>query len=521
MATYDAYPRYSSKEEQQLLLDIYESARQEQGKTDPATHPTLGEFVLKMVSGCQFNCKKQGDAGYDCYMYLTDDWRELPPVMTEEVASQTGHAIGAYAAEHDLEHVVALIHGGEPLFVPKDPARPQEKPSDYYERILPVIKAAVHEEAPHTDLRFGMQTNGALLNERNLDMLLAHGVVTGVSLDGPEDVHNVSRVILHESRRIGTYASVRRGLLKLMQEKYASIYGGIICTINVDSDPEAVLAELARYDPPTVELHLPYANWDDMPPRVADDPLRARDVVETLGFYRGNRHTLSPKEVETSLANNPDPERENRSLARALFEKTQASQSRDPDPVIPYAAWLRKFYQANLRLDRPLSVRLFKSIEQLSLGGNSLTEAIGPLAGGEVVINTDGSIELPDALRMSRSGLEKTDFSVFSHSLEEVARHLKIHRHLGKKSIADVCSNCDIQQICGGGHIATRWSNEHGFNNPSAYCPDLEDFVRFVRGATLKTHLHAVRHILGKRAQYATTLRQAAPFLTSSDWEAI
>lgn len=507
------------------LRRIYDAARAERQEANASPQTLLGQVVLKTVTGCNFACKSETtDLGYECYEYVTDDWRELPPVMSDEVARQTGLAIGKYAAQNSLSRMEGIIHGGEPLYVPKDPSRPGQRTQDYYDRILPIIRGAVGEVAPNTTLNYAMQTNGSLLTAQNLDMLRRHAVRVGVSMDGPQAVHDLNRVIMHNGRRIGTHRLVERGLGRLSQE-YADIYGGIICVMDLRSDPLEVLAQLQQYNPPAVELHLPYGTWEDQPPGIRNNPLRQLPVIEMLEIYRQWTRNFSPRQVTERWQLHPDQDiRDVLPATQQLFETMRNGDDADIEHALPYAQWLLKFYEANKQQEHPLAIRLFTSLERLTLGGGSLTESLGPNTGGEIVVRTDGSIELPDSLRMTRSGMEKTAYNVFDNELEQVAGMLRTYNHLGKKSIPNKgCASCDIQQICGGGHIATRFSQDRSFDNPSVYCADLEYLIRAIGPTIVGPQATVVKNLMRERrvqtALAAKETREYGRFLMSPDWE--
>lgn len=496
------------------LHRIYEQTRTAKGSNEQAV-PHLGQVIIKTVAGCNFSCKSESPGlGYECYEYVTDDWKEMPPLMSDEVAWQTGMAIGAYAAQNTLPDIEGVIHGGEPLFVPKDPDRPGQKAAQYYDRILPLIRQAVSETAPDTRLSFAMQTNGSLLTKANLDMLRRHDVRVGVSMDGPQAAHDFNRVIMHNGRRIGTHRLVERGLSELAKPEYASIYGGIICVMDLRSDPLEVLAELQRFKPPRIEIHLPYATWEDPPAGIRDNPLRTLPVTEAMEVYRTETGRLSPKMAHWEVRNSVDLAiRDAAPDVHRLAAVMRLSELSAVEQAVPYAAWFLKLYNANKQQENPLSIRLFSSMERLILGGATLTEAIGPNTGGEIVVRTDGSIELPDSLRMTRSGSEKTMFNVFEHDLEHVAAMLREQNHLGKKSVPEKgCASCDLQQICGGGHIATRFSNERGFDNPSVYCADLEYMIRAVKKKVVPPQHIAVAGLINRRRIELAKQQQALQY---------
>ena len=130
------YVPVAQHEADTVLSNIYSEARgnaNEEGSEPPVPH--IGQVILKTVAGCNFACKTDTPGfGYECYEYVTDEWKDMPPVMDDEVAWQTGIAIGTYAARNSLRSVEGIIHGGEPLFVPNDPSRPGQKAAQYYDR---------------------------------------------------------------------------------------------------------------------------------------------------------------------------------------------------------------------------------------------------------------------------------------------------------------------------------------------------------------------------------------------------
>ncbi len=372
-------------------------------ETSPSSKPaTIGAFVFKTVTDCNFRCQ------YPCYEYVDESWRNLPPVMSDEMVAKVGSRVGMYAAETGLSKVEVIFHGGEPLFM--------RNPEHYYDRIIPLLMGAVEHESPNTKVRLGIQTNGALLRPPILDVLKKYDVGVGVSLDGPQQVHDAYR--LTRNGKKGTHELVLQGLERLSDPAYRHLARSILCVINIDSDPFEV-DDFLRQNAPAgvryIDYLLPYATPDN-PPRQPIDP--------------------------------------------AKYSST------------PYADWLLPIFWRSLRAPAP-HVRLLTSIMQLALGGRSSTEAIGPDAGAELVIRTNGSYELVDALKVTAPGEVATAMGVDTHSIEDVAVLLRQIKHLGKKSVAAACGSCNMLAICGGGHIANRYSAKRGFDNASAYCDDL------------------------------------------------
>ena len=51
------------------------------------------------------------------------------------------------------------------------------------------------------------------------------------------------------------------------------------------------------------------------------------------------------------------------------------------------------------------------------------------------------------------------------------------------------CLNCPELNLCGGGMILHRWSDENGFNNPSIFCSDQLYLIKEMREKLLQYNL--------------------------------
>lgn len=267
---------------------------------------------------------------------------------------------------------------------------------------------------PVTHLDLRMQTNGVLLSPQLCDLLLEHGVSVGVSLDGDGTANDRHRRFA-DGR--SSHGAVLRALALLRRDEYRRIYGGILCTVDVRNDPLAVYEALLAEKPPRIDFLLPHATWDQPPLRPADD-------------------------------------------------------------ATPYARWLRQIFIRWWTDGRPVAVRLFDSLLSLAAGGRSGTEAIGLDPVDLAVVETDGTWEQVDSLKVTYPGATATGFDVFAHSVDDVASHPGIvARFGGMTSLSDICRSCPVLDRCGGGLLAHRYRSDNGFFNPSVYCADLKEFI--------------------------------------------
>ncbi|MFI7633923.1 FxsB family cyclophane-forming radical SAM/SPASM peptide maturase [Nonomuraea sp. NPDC049400] len=203
--------------------------------------------------------------------------------------------------------------------------------------------------------------------------------------------------------------------------KRPEIYAGLLCTIDVANEPITVYEALRELQPPRIDFLLPYATWDNPPER--------------------------------------------------------------PSPTA-YADWLIAVFERWNADGRPMSVRLFESIIRTTRGDASLSEAVGLEPSTMIVIDTDGSYELVDSLKVAYDGAPATGHDVFQHALDEVATHPGVlARQGGLENLSATCRECPIVTSCGGGLYTHRF-RAGSFDNPSVYCADLVKLISHIRDET-------------------------------------
>jgi uncharacterized protein len=362
------------------------------------------QFVLKVTSRCNLACDY-------CYVYEMADqsWRARPAVMALDVLALAARRIGEHAGIHRLPSVRVILHGGEPLL-----AGPR-----WLDEALTTLRASIPAEVA---VHFAVQTNGLLLDERILAVLHRHGVLVGVSLDGPADAHDRHRKL---AAGRGSHARVAAALDLLGTARNRGLFAGLLCVVDLANDPIAVYEEMLRYSPPTIDFLLPHGTWSAPPP------------------------------------------------------------GRLPhDPATPYADWLiavfDRWYDAR---PRPTDIRLFSEIIHLLLGGRSGTESVGLTPASVLVVETDGSLEQVDALKAAYDGAAATGLSVADGPFDLALSHPAVlARQAGIAGLAPECRRCEAREVCGGGFYPHRYRAGSGFDHPSVYCPDLLTLIRHIRG---------------------------------------
>jgi uncharacterized protein len=282
-------------------------------------------------------------------------------------------------------------------------------------------------------MSLSVQTNGVLLSEEFCWLFDQCGVRVGVSLDGDRTANDRHRRFA-DGR--SSHSGVRRGLALLRRPEFRHLYGGILCTVDLDNDPtdvyEALMAEL----PPRLDFLLPQATWANPPPRHGEVPA-------------------------------------------------------------PYASWLGRIYTRWDRDGRPVPIRLFDSLVRAARGFPSGSEAVGLGPVAVAVVDTDGSWEQADSLKTAYEHAPATGMTVFTHSVDDVTGHPGVAARIkGYDALCKECKACPVVRTCGGGLYAHRYRPGNGFDNPSVYCADLKALALQVVGPRRRTDggIEARRH---------------------------
>ena len=142
---------------------------------------------------------------------------------------------------------------------------------------------------------------------------------------------------------------------------------------------------------------------------------------------------------------------------------------------------LRGFFDTHIRKDWwrnsaiDIRIGLFWSISSLILGGEDDSDIFGNRPLQTVFVETDGSIEGLDVLRVCENGMTAT-------GLERQTSRLRAGREIGPfhgpvifsgLELPSGCRGCPEQNTCGGGYLPHRYSRERMFDNPSIWCADI------------------------------------------------
>lgn len=167
----------------------------------PSVSPSL--VILQPTALCNLNCS---------YCYVPD--RRNRELMTDEVLDACASFV--FACDLPDDEVEFLWHAGEPLAAGLT----------FYKRAFALIAERTPERVR---VRHTLQTNGTLLNQAWCDLLSKYQVQTGLSVDGPAEIHDLSRRTW--SGR-ATHAKVMEGYRLLRRN---GITAGALCVLTPES----------------------------------------------------------------------------------------------------------------------------------------------------------------------------------------------------------------------------------------------------------------------------------------------
>lgn len=163
----------------------------------------MATVIVKPTHNCNMRCRY-------CYIPPTAERGRMSSLTLQNTIEKPTRFTGKKFETH------FIWHGGEPLLVG-----------------LPFYQKAVQIEGKLEtegyNISNGIQTNGTLLNGPFLDFFEEHKFGIGLSLDGPEEIHNKTRYYL-DGR--GTFKDTYRAIQAIKRRQNPRLGCGVICVLN-------------------------------------------------------------------------------------------------------------------------------------------------------------------------------------------------------------------------------------------------------------------------------------------------
>jgi len=369
----------------------------------------IDTFVLKLHSRCNLNCRY-------CNIYNGADtsYALQPARMTPETAEALARRIREYKRADRDSLVTLVFHGGEPLLVGRR----------HFENILERLAGILG-----SGYRWTCQTNGVLLDRHWVDLFAAWDVSVGISLDGPAQHHDHSRV---DAKGQGSHAAAVQAI-RLLQSTAVGrrLFSGTIGVINLACPPEELFEHLIELGIERAEILLPDSHWGSPPP--------------------------VPQNAITTC----------------------------------YGEYLSQLFDCWLVSGAKVRVGFFEACWRLMSGQKTCHEFWGLAPLSVAVVDADGSLEIHDAFRMCADGLTKqAGLNVHTHPIVALETSPLMGALLSPQShLGEQCAQCSWCNVCGGGMPAHRWSPSSGLLKPSVYCESIKKFLTHVRAAATIYHL--------------------------------
>lgn len=214
-------------------------------------------------------------------------------------------------------------------------------------------------------VNFGIQTNGVLIDAEFAQLFTEEGVNVGVSLDGSRTQNDRHR---HNHDGSSSYRKAIRGI-ELLQSKpeWRAQLSGFLAVIDIRNDPREVIEAFVDIEAKAFDILLPHMNHDEPPPRPAGEDGRAA-----------------------------------------------------------YGKWLAKLFDIWYREHPGISISMFDDLLALALGGRSYSEALAATCVDLIIIETDGSIEAVDTLKMVGDFATSLEMNVFENSFDEATEVVRL-----------------------------------------------------------------------------------------------
>ncbi len=263
-----------------------------------------------------------------------------------------------------------------------------------------------------------IQTNGLLLTLQWAKLFIEFNINVSVSLDGTAQINDVFRVD-HQGK--GSHQKTVNGIRVLQQ---AGISPRIICVVNPSASGLTSYQHFRNLEISQLDFLFPDVSIDSKP-----------KLYDHYG--------------KTAIAD-------------FLIEA--------------FDAWLLE--------DNPtVNVRIFYNLLRSFIGATPSSDAFGNPLLNYLIVNTNGAIEGMDALRACNQGLVETGLNVQSDNFDAIKEsNSLLYKTMSQViPLAEKCHTCPEMAICGGGHFPHRYSKTNGFNNPSAWCQDIQKLFHHMR----------------------------------------
>lgn len=363
-------------------------------------------FVVKIASRCNLNCDY-------CYMYnLQDDtYRNQPAVMRDDVAHLCAERICEHAQNSGLKAMHFIMHGGEPLLAGKKRLR----------RIVEIVRTKL--DAADIACRFSIQSNGTLIDDEWIELLVELDVRIGLSVDGPRAIHDKHRL---DHKGNGSYDRVIDAIDRLHgHPNGADVFSNVLAVVDTDIDPKLMHEFWDEIGVIGFDLSLPHANHVHPPPRPIEE---YRDWL--IAFFDG------------------------------WFDRNNSERH-----VRYFENMIRMMFGYPVSTDniggKPVDVLVIETD-----GSLEPTDAFKCCFDGVTKLGAN----------LAETSLDDLSGNPMIAAFQE-----------GANGLCETCQKCSARDICGGGYMPHRYGADGSFLHPSIYCEALLPLIEHIHSKVEQT----------------------------------
>lgn len=376
-------------------------------RTGPSIAPTATSLyiVLKVTERCNLACPY-------CYFFFAGDdtFKIHPATILGDTVDGLIKFVQDAIDNSGIERVSIGFHGGEPLLLKKAA----------FDGMCTRLDNALGQRC---QLNFLLQTNAVLVDQEWVELFARHRIQVGVSFDGPEEVHNLTRIT---KKGRGTYAETRRGweLLNAAGKAGRMPRPGVLCVASATQSARQAYRHFVD-DLATTNINFL------MPDVNHDSPEATPEFVKAIGDY--------------------------------MIEVCHA--------------WLTDGAR------RGVSIRFIKEV----LGPLLDDELCRVSATGKydpfvlLTVSSNGDIAPDDVIRPLAARFRETGLQVGRNRFSELAASSQWQELArAQRRLPDQCQSCLWRSVCRGGGPQNRFSAARGFDNPSVYCAALKRIYAYL-----------------------------------------
>ena len=176
-----------------------------------------------------------------------DNWSKIDKLMSKATLVATCDSLKELA-RHQEGLFSVVLHGGEPLLM---------GPSNL-SYLLEKLRTALSDR-----YTISIQSNGVLITEEILDICSRFRTSVAVSIDGPQRIHDKSRI---NHRGKGTFDEVMKGIDLLKSHPDSPfLYAGVLAVIDPLTDAKEVYSFFKDIECPSVDFLYKDGNHTNLP----------------------------------------------------------------------------------------------------------------------------------------------------------------------------------------------------------------------------------------------------------------